>query len=97
MIELNENQKKEEFNDRIRRFQADLKGLLDNYKVELVPIIKYAPYGMIPQLTINDKKYEKLSSASPSGIILPEQVAKDEQSLADSKEVVERATKAKKK
>lgn len=97
MLELTPQQQKEDFNDRIRRFQADLKGLLDNYKIELVPNIHSSPFGIIPQLSINDKKYEKVSGGSPSGIIQPGQFTKDEPGLATGKEIVERATKAKKK
>jgi hypothetical protein len=97
MIELTPQQQKEDFNNRVEKFKVDLKNLLDNYKVELLPIIQYAPYGIIPTLTINDKKYEKLSGSSPSGIIQPEQFTKDEKSLANNEAVVEGTAKTRKK
>jgi len=97
MLELTETQKKEDFNDRVRRFQLDLNNLIANYKIELVPVIHTYHLGVFPQLIFNDKKYEAIKSPHASGLIQPEQFTKNKKSLAADKEVMERATKTAKK
>lgn len=63
MIELTEQQKNEEINDRIEKFKTELQSLSDNYKVQLEPVISATPRGIIPGLAISDLKYkvEKIS------------------------------------
>lgn len=72
MFELNEQQKREEFNDRLKRFQADLKALSDNYKLMLEPTLHYTPKGIVPVLSINDTKYATNNSKKSPLIISQE-------------------------
>ena len=89
MIELTPQQKKEDFNDRMTRFQSDLKGLLENYKIELVPIIQHLPNGaLIPQLSINDTRYvSKPDKISPFEVS-NEQPAKYQKSMETDKKTL---------
>lgn len=90
MFELNENQKREDFNDRLKRFQVDLKALSDNYKLMLEPTLHYTPKGIIPVLSINDTKYATSNSKESPVIIPKEQLTPNEKSLENDKETMER-------
>lgn len=93
MFELNENQKKEEFNDRLRKFQIDLKALSENYSLMLQPTLHITNGGIVPVLSINDTKYATNSSKESSIIISEEQFAKNKESLENGKKTLERNTK----
>lgn len=89
MLFLDENQKKVDFNDRLKRFQADLVALSENYKLMLQPTLHVTNNGIIPVLSINDTKYATDNSKTPPIIVPTEQSTPNEKSVENDKEVVE--------
>lgn len=97
MFELNEQQKKEDFNRRLNLFQEALKGLSDNYQIMIEPTLHITSRGLIPVLSINDTKYAPVSSKESSLIIPKEQPTKDQKSLENDKKPLDGNTETSKK
>ena len=97
MLFLDENQKKADFNDRVKRFQADLVSLSENYKLMLQPTLHVTNNGIIPVLSINDTKYASVSSKESPQIIFKEQSASNKEGVENGKETLEGDTTKRKK